>query len=111
MMTPTPEVLTCALRISRGCECSAENDAYRYCSCLSCRSLISNICMFSFSFPLSRTEQLLAVANICCDGRVVSVLEGGYGELRMKDGKWDYEREPLAANAAAHVRALAGKRK
>ena len=67
--------------------------------------------MFSFSFPLSRTEQLLAVANICCDGRVVSVLEGGYGELRMKDGKWDYEREPLAANAAAHVRALAGKRK
>ena len=24
------------------------------------------------------TEQLVAVANQCCDGRVVSVLEGGY---------------------------------
>ena len=39
------------------------------------------------------------------------MLEGGYGEVRMKDGQWGYEREPLAANVAAHVRVLAGKRK
>ncbi|MHA1597344.1 MAG: histone deacetylase family protein, partial [Alphaproteobacteria bacterium] len=40
------------------------------------------------------TEQLLDVAATCCDGRVVSVLEGGY-DLRA-----------LAASTAAHVRAL-----
>lgn len=42
---------------------------------------------------------------------MVSVLEGGYGELQMKDSKWVYSREPLANNVAAHVRALVGKRK
>ena len=51
------------------------------------------------------TDQLVAVANICCDGRVVSVLEGGYGELQHKDGEWKYAREPLAlnGNSAVHV--------
>jgi acetoin utilization deacetylase AcuC-like enzyme len=40
------------------------------------------------------TEQLLAVADASCPGRVVSLLEGGY------------DLEALAESAAAHVRAL-----
>ncbi len=40
------------------------------------------------------TEQLLAVADRCCAGRVVSILEGGY------------DLEALAASTAAHVRRL-----
>ena len=40
------------------------------------------------------TDQLLAVADECCGGRVVSILEGGY-DLRA-----------LAASAALHVRRL-----
>ena len=40
------------------------------------------------------TEQLMAVADDCCGGRIVSVLEGGY------------DLSALAASTAAHVRAL-----
>jgi acetoin utilization deacetylase AcuC-like enzyme len=40
------------------------------------------------------TRQLMAVADDCCGGRVVSTLEGGY------------DLEALAASAAAHVRTL-----
>jgi acetoin utilization deacetylase AcuC-like enzyme len=40
------------------------------------------------------TQQLLAVADASCPGRVVSLLEGGY------------DLEALAECAAAHVRAL-----
>jgi acetoin utilization deacetylase AcuC-like enzyme len=40
------------------------------------------------------TEQLMAVADDCCDGRIVSVLEGGYS------------MEGLASGTAEHVRAL-----
>ena len=57
------------------------------------------------------TEQIMGVANLCCDGKIVSVLEGGYGELKEQGGKWVFDREVLAANAAAHVRALSGRRK
>ncbi|CAM9429001.1 unnamed protein product, partial [Chrysoparadoxa australica] len=45
------------------------------------------------------TQQLVQVANKCCDGRIVSVLEGGY---RIQGG-------PVSAfgrSVAAHVRAL-----
>ncbi len=42
------------------------------------------------------TRKLLAVAGECCQGRVVSALEGGY------------DLESLAASAAAHVRVLTG---
>lgn len=45
------------------------------------------------------TEQLVAIANICCKGRIVSVLEGGYN---TKAG-W---LSPLAQCVASHVRAL-----
>ncbi len=40
------------------------------------------------------TEQLMAVADECCAGRIVSLLEGGY------------DLDALAASAAAHVRTL-----
>jgi acetoin utilization deacetylase AcuC-like enzyme len=40
------------------------------------------------------TEQLLAIADAHCPGRVISVLEGGY------------DLDALASSAAAHVRAL-----
>jgi acetoin utilization deacetylase AcuC-like enzyme len=40
------------------------------------------------------TRQLMAIADNCCGGRVVSTLEGGY------------DLEALAASAAAHVRTL-----
>ena len=45
------------------------------------------------------TEQLIGVANQCCKGRIVSVLEGGYN---TKAG-W---LSPLAQSVASHVRAL-----
>ena len=45
------------------------------------------------------TEQLVAIANICSKGRIVSVLEGGYN---TKAG-W---LSPLAQCVASHVRAL-----
>ena len=40
------------------------------------------------------TEQLMAVADDCCGGRIVSVLEGGYS------------MEGLASGTAEHVKAL-----
>jgi acetoin utilization deacetylase AcuC-like enzyme len=40
------------------------------------------------------TDELLAIADACCPGRVVSVLEGGY------------DLDALAASAALHVRRL-----
>ena len=40
------------------------------------------------------TEALCAAANACCDGKVVSLLEGGY------------DLQALAASSAAHLRAL-----
>ena len=51
------------------------------------------------------------VANDVCEGRIVSVLEGGYGVLEKKAGAWGYDRENLARNASAHLRALVGKKK
>ena len=45
------------------------------------------------------TEQLVAVANMSCKGRIVSVLEGGYNTR----GGW---LSPLAQCVASHVRAL-----
>ena len=45
------------------------------------------------------TEQLVKVANTCCNGRVVSVLEGGY---KIHGGLVS----PFARSVASHVRAL-----
>eukprot|EP00559_Dactyliosolen_fragilissimus_P009586 CAMPEP_0184865290 /NCGR_PEP_ID=MMETSP0580-20130426/17567_1 /TAXON_ID=1118495 /ORGANISM="Dactyliosolen fragilissimus" /LENGTH=1213 /DNA_ID=CAMNT_0027364421 /DNA_START=103 /DNA_END=3744 /DNA_ORIENTATION=+ len=45
------------------------------------------------------TEQLVKVANTCCNGRIVSVLEGGY---KIHGGIVS----PFAKSVASHVRAL-----
>merc|ERR1712194_837091 len=45
------------------------------------------------------TEQLVRVANTCCKGRIVSVLEGGY---KIHGGIVS----PFARSVASHVRAL-----
>lgn len=42
------------------------------------------------------TEELVAVADACCEGRIVSVLEGGYA------------LSALARSVSAHIKALAG---
>lgn len=55
------------------------------------------------------TEQLLAVANMVCDGRLVSVLEGGYGHYEMEAGVLAISPTSLADNCTAHVRALVGR--
>ena len=57
------------------------------------------------------TEQLLGVAAICCPGRVVSVLEGGYGSFeptKETESGWMVSRAQLAENVGAHLSALAG---
>lgn len=46
------------------------------------------------------TEQLVKIANTCCEGRIVSVLEGGY---KIHGGIVS----PFARSVASHVRALA----
>ena len=51
------------------------------------------------------TEQLVAVSNLSAGGRIVSVLEGGYGTPLPAGG---FERTVLATNVQAHVAALAG---
>ncbi|OQR86991.1 histone deacetylase [Achlya hypogyna] len=53
------------------------------------------------------TTQLVRVANACCDGRVVSVLEGGYGRKEKRAGK-TLVLDTLQESAIAHIRALAG---
>mmetsp|Transcript_17698 Transcript_17698/g.40610 ORF Transcript_17698/g.40610 Transcript_17698/m.40610 type:complete len:150 (-) Transcript_17698:73-522(-) len=45
------------------------------------------------------TEQLVRLANTCCNGRIVSVLEGGY---KIHGGIVS----PFARSVASHVRAL-----
>mmetsp|Transcript_49530 Transcript_49530/g.59942 ORF Transcript_49530/g.59942 Transcript_49530/m.59942 type:complete len:391 (+) Transcript_49530:879-2051(+) len=52
------------------------------------------------------TQKIMTVADICCQGRVVSVLEGGYG--RTPSGAVDYplDKTLFAESAAQHLRAL-----
>ncbi|CUV07594.1 unnamed protein product [Cryptosporidium hominis] len=45
------------------------------------------------------TQQLISIANLCCNGRIVSVLEGGYNTKALS-------LSPLAKSVAAHVRTL-----
>ena len=62
------------------------------------------------------TTRLCHVAKICCNGRVVSVLEGGYGSWEKRNAKVadilkaggprKINRDSLARNAAAHIGAL-----
>ena len=57
------------------------------------------------------TEQLVDVAAVCCPGKVVSVLEGGYGNYeatKATESGWAISRASLAENVGAHLSALAG---
>ena len=58
------------------------------------------------------TDKINNVANLCCDGRVVSVLEGGYGRwTRRRNGnmtEFVIDRTLLADNCTAHIRAMVG---
>ena len=57
------------------------------------------------------TAQILSVASVCCPGRVVSVLEGGYGSYVLsKDAQsgLGISRSQLAENVAAHLASLSG---
>jgi len=51
------------------------------------------------------TTEILKVADICCNGRVVSVLEGGYGCCKPAN-KNQLDRSLLARSAVAHVHKL-----
>jgi acetoin utilization deacetylase AcuC-like enzyme len=55
------------------------------------------------------TEQLVSVANQVCGGRIVSVLEGGYGHYETEAGELAICPTSLADNCVAHVRALVGR--
>lgn len=53
------------------------------------------------------------MSAVCCPGRVVSVLEGGYGNYTADNSKqsvsgWALSRAQLAENVSAHLSALAG---
>mmetsp|Transcript_20406 Transcript_20406/g.33667 ORF Transcript_20406/g.33667 Transcript_20406/m.33667 type:complete len:720 (+) Transcript_20406:342-2501(+) len=58
------------------------------------------------------TKEIQSVANVCCNGRIVSCLEGGYGQwarVKAPDGagkKLVLNRTQLGENALAHVKAL-----
>jgi len=57
------------------------------------------------------TEQVMSVAATCCPGRVVSVLEGGYGRYvptKLTESGWVISPDNLSNNCLAHVTALSG---
>ena len=72
-----------------------------YCYCLPRTSSQPSGCACAFCW-------LAGVAKVCCEGRVVSVLEGGYGTQvhDHKTKKWTFNRDQFANNVAAHVKAL-----
>lgn len=51
------------------------------------------------------TRKVLEIADICCQGRVVSVLEGGYGRS-MPGGVLALDRSNLAECAVRHLHAM-----
>jgi len=57
------------------------------------------------------TQQLLAVGARCCPGKVVSVLEGGYGTYEFSKESttgFTINREQLSENVVAHMSAMLG---
>ncbi|MDA0304698.1 MAG: histone deacetylase family protein [Proteobacteria bacterium] len=60
------------------------------------RDPLAQICLQTEDYAWV-TDELMAVADECCDGRVVSLLEGGYN------------LDALRESAQAHVRTLMGK--
>ena len=54
------------------------------------------------------TQKVMDVATLTCDGKLVSVLEGGYGRWKKVQKGYTIDRTLLAENCTAHVKALAG---
>lgn len=52
------------------------------------------------------TRKVLEVADICCQGRVVSVLEGGYGRSLPTSNTHELDRSNLAECAVRHLQAM-----
>lgn len=53
------------------------------------------------------TRKILEIADICCQGRVVSVLEGGYGRTPVnKDEDKRLDKSMFAESAVRHLQAL-----
>lgn len=56
------------------------------------------------------TRKILEIADICCQGRVVSVLEGGYGRTpaapHMVPGQGGLDRTIFAESAVRHLQAM-----
>lgn len=53
------------------------------------------------------TSKIMEVADICCQGRVVSVLEGGYGKPRDGNDKNDLlDKSVISECAMKHIQAL-----
>ena len=65
-----------------------------------------NLSPKDFSFI---TNQILSVARVCCPGKVIAVLEGGYGNWVKPRENEDFpsiSRTILAENCASLVRAM-----
>lgn len=52
------------------------------------------------------TSKILEVADICCQGRVVSVLEGGYGRTPSSEDNPVLDKRVFAECASKHIQAL-----
>ena len=50
--------------------------------------------------------QIMEVADICCQGRVVSVLEGGYGRMPSSTNENLLDKSIFSLCAAMHLSAL-----
>jgi len=48
------------------------------------------------------TSEVMKIADLCCSGKLVSVLEGGYGEYERPSGKGNSSRAPSARLGARH---------
>jgi len=76
-------------------------------------TFFSSFVLFMFPFfaiPIAQvTKEIQAVADMCCSGRVVSVLEGGYGcqstpsKNYSKPGSFGHRRAPATSSAAANA--------
>jgi hypothetical protein len=56
------------------------------------------------------TQQIQEVASVCCNGRVISVLEGGYGRQQKKGNQLILNRQNFAKCVLSQVAALVDHR-
>ena len=56
------------------------------------------------------TQQIQEVASICCEGRIVSVLEGGYGRQQKRQNRLALDRKNFAKCVLSQIAALVDHR-